>query len=433
MVLSGSDIDVFRGFLFAQQGIDASQTTAKEGVYVEGSAFNLPTGLSNETYQPSGGALGKINNLMYTEMPTKFGLVQSGDTFLDAITKVQQGGVWTQQYTLGVEDTDYDEDYEEEIEEEEEDGGIGEEEEDEDEDDEGDEDEDDGEGDEIILGDIEIYTVDQLNAIRNDLEGSYYLMADIDLTGINWEPIGTSDEPFTGIFDGNGFVIRNLQINRPDQDYAGLFGYNEGLLESVLLENVTVAGRDYTGGLVGYNAGEILNCSVSGTLVTGGNYVGGLVGYNSGSNAMVKESSAAINVQGSDYVGGFVGYAESGLLEQCNAFGNVTATGFAGAFEGQTGTAVLTNCTGTGTVTILAPTPTPTPTPAPSEGGVTIEIFIDNTTARVNGANVTLDQPATILNGRTVVPMRFVAENMGAIVDWDELARMVTVTKGGGN
>jgi phage baseplate assembly protein gpV len=61
--------------------------------------------------------------------------------------------------------------------------------------------------------------------------------------------------------------------------------------------------------------------------------------------------------------------------------------------------------------------------------GTSIEIIIDNPTARVSGGNVTLDQPATVLNGRTVVPARFIAENLGATVAWNESTRMVTVTR----
>ena len=68
---------------------------------------------------------------------------------------------------------------------------------------------------------------------------------------------------------------------------------------------------------------------------------------------------------------------------------------------------------------------------APAQSNATIEIFIDNLTARVNGTNVTLDQPATILNGRTVVPARFIAENLGATVGWDALSNKVTITWGG--
>jgi hypothetical protein len=66
------------------------------------------------------------------------------------------------------------------------------------------------------------------------------------------------------------------------------------------------------------------------------------------------------------------------------------------------------------------------------KGSTTIEIFIDNTTARVNGSSVTLDQPAVTLNGRTVVPARFIAENLGATVDWDDLAKKVTIVGSGG-
>ena len=49
--------------------------------------------------------------------------------------------------------------------------------------------------------------------------------------------------------------------------------------------------------------------------------------------------------------------------------------------------------------------------------------------ARINGEEVTLDQPAVILNDRTMTPARFVAEALGAKVDWDGLARKVTITK----
>ena len=53
-------------------------------------------------------------------------------------------------------------------------------------------------------------------------------MADIDLSSVeNWEPIGNDSTKFTGIFDGNGHVIKNMTINRPDTNYVGLFGYTD--------------------------------------------------------------------------------------------------------------------------------------------------------------------------------------------------------------
>lgn len=77
---------------------------------------------------------------------------------------------------------------------------------------------------------IVIRTAEELAKIGVDpnypLNGKYILMANIDLSGYsNWVPIGSNTKPFTGQFDGNGFIIKNLTINRPSTDYQGLFGY----------------------------------------------------------------------------------------------------------------------------------------------------------------------------------------------------------------
>jgi hypothetical protein len=58
-----------------------------------------------------------------------------------------------------------------------------------------------------------------------------------------------------------------------------------------------------------------------------------------------------------------------------------------------------------------------------------IEMWIDNPTAKVNGIDVTLLQPPTIVNNSTVTPARFVAETLGAQVDWDNDQRKVTITQ----
>ncbi|MBQ8837256.1 MAG: hypothetical protein IJ002_07105 [Clostridia bacterium] len=59
----------------------------------------------------------------------------------------------------------------------------------------------------------------------------------------------------------------------------------------------------------------------------------------------------------------------------------------------------------------------------------TIEITIGATTAKVNGQTVTLDAPAFIENSRTYLPVRFVAENLGATVAWDGATSTATLTK----
>ena len=57
-----------------------------------------------------------------------------------------------------------------------------------------------------------------------------------------------------------------------------------------------------------------------------------------------------------------------------------------------------------------------------------IVLRIGNPAATVNGSSVTLEQPATIIDGRTLVPLRFVGDALGAEVGWDGASRTVTIT-----
>ena len=58
-----------------------------------------------------------------------------------------------------------------------------------------------------------------------------------------------------------------------------------------------------------------------------------------------------------------------------------------------------------------------------------IEIYIDSDKAYVNGEEVILDSPAFIENDRTYTPVRFIAETLGVTVDWDEETQQVIITK----
>jgi len=57
----------------------------------------------------------------------------------------------------------------------------------------------------------------------------------------------------------------------------------------------------------------------------------------------------------------------------------------------------------------------------------TIILQIDNPTARVNNAPIVLSVPPVVIGGRTMVPVRFIAESLGAVVTWNESTRTVTV------
>ncbi|MCL1977751.1 MAG: peptidoglycan DD-metalloendopeptidase family protein [Candidatus Bathyarchaeota archaeon] len=197
-----------------------------------------------------------------------------------------------------------------------------------------------------------ISTASELDAIRNNLVRNYVLVANIDMTGINWTPIGTSTLPFVGILDGNGFEISNLTVNLPAQSYVGLFGYNKGTVKNLKLKDINITGKDYTGGLIGYNNGIIDNCAVMGdSSVTGGGCTGGFMGFNT--NGRVTGSRAASAVSGSTKSGGFVGSTNIGTIEKCFATGNVSATGvYSGGFAGYLDSyTVIEKCGASGNVT----------------------------------------------------------------------------------
>ena len=107
-----------------------------------------------------------------------------------------------------------------------------------------------------------ITTCTELQNIRNNLAGDYYLANDIDCSctsdwngGAGFEPIGTSGSKFTGTFDGKGYKITNLYINRPSTYNVGLFGStgSGSEIKNVSLEEVNVSGYMRVGGLVGFD------------------------------------------------------------------------------------------------------------------------------------------------------------------------------------
>ena len=153
------------------------------------------------------------------------------------------------------------------------------------------------------------------------------LDTDIDLTGKNWTPIGTSfSNKYTGTFDGGGHTIKGLTVTTNDQ-FVGLFGSigYAGTVKNVMMEDVQITSNrssGFAGGVAGYSDGTIENCSVSGS-VSGTVYVGGVVGAQWGGSITGCSSSAT--VKGTVDVGGVAGQTNSSAtLTACYATGNVT-------------------------------------------------------------------------------------------------------------
>ena len=147
----------------------------------------------------------------------------------------------------------------------------------------------------------------------------------IDLTGKDWTPIGTSfDNSYKGTFDGGGHTITGLTVTTNDQ-FVGLFGYlnRAGMVKNVVMEGIQITSNHMfgcTGGVVGYSWGTIENCSVSGS-VSGTDCVGGVVGSQKAGSIIGCSTSAT--VKGTHYVGGVAG-EKWGTMTACYATGNVT-------------------------------------------------------------------------------------------------------------
>ena len=179
-------------------------------------------------------------------------------------------------------------------------------------------------------GSYTVYNADGLLNVAELVNGgktdiNITLDKNIDLTGKDWTPIGTSyDNSYKGTFDGGGHTITGLTVTTYDK-YAGLFGWlnSAGTVKNVVMEGVQITNNHssgFAGGVVGNSWGTIENCSVSGS-VNGEVYVGGVVGKQT-SGSMTGCSSSA-TVKGTVNVGGVAGESW-GSMTACYATGNVT-------------------------------------------------------------------------------------------------------------
>jgi len=218
---------------------------------------------------------------------------------------------------------------------------------------------------------IEIRDWYDLNAMRDNLGGTYLLMNDLDSTtagyeelaseaanqGKGWQPIGTFIPQhryigFDGTFDGQGYEIRDLFINRPDEDDGvGLFGFVTvgGVIKNLAVMNADVTGYNNTGCLVGVNYhGTLINSYATGSVI-GDAGVGGLVGFSVSGN--VSNSYSTGSVTGEEDVGGLVGAIFFGTVNSSYSTGSVTGNARVGGLVGHSVRGNVSNSYSTGSIT----------------------------------------------------------------------------------
>ncbi len=204
---------------------------------------------------------------------------------------------------------------------------------------------------------INIYTIEDLDSIRNDLTGDHVLMNDLDFnsdssysdpankisytTGEGWDPV----QSFSGMFDGGGYTISNLFINTSSSSpEVGLF---EDISVSSSVFDVGLLGADISainankvGSLIGSSNGTVANCYSTGS-VAGSIWVGGLVGENY-DNGQITNSYSSVVTYGQDDVGGLAGYNKGDVIDSYST-GSVTGAGDVGGLIGLTDVGSVTD------------------------------------------------------------------------------------------
>jgi len=209
-------------------------------------------------------------------------------------------------------------------------------------------------GDGSMGNPYEIATLDNLywlSQTSSKWNKHFIQTADIDATATSsWDsnagfsPIGNTTTNFTGTYNGRGYNITNITINRPDTDFIGLFGRlnNKGEISNLGLTNINYTGRKYVGGIVGINSnGTIQKCYSTGTISsnTSDNWwakIGGIAGSNSGT---ISFCYGATDITSKSSMLGNLAGDNLGAISNCYSGGNVTGTdrGRVGGFVGENG------------------------------------------------------------------------------------------------
>jgi hypothetical protein len=203
-----------------------------------------------------------------------------------------------------------------------------------------------------------IGTPEHLLNIRDFYWAHFKQIADIDLgvapwnSGIGWEPIGNENIKFTGSYDGNGFVISNLTIRRPEQKWIGLFGFTRGSeMTDLVIHNVNISGEIFVGGLVGkMENSTVSNCKVDGT-ISGNWNIGGLVGEST-DMSIIQNSYTNVSVHCNNRnAGGLVGtHVWGSIVRDSYAVGTVNGSGSLGGLVGDHYNCSINNCFATGNI-----------------------------------------------------------------------------------
>lgn len=183
--------------------------------------------------------------------------------------------------------------------------------------------------------------------------------ADIDLTGVDYTPIGTDSKAFNANYDGDNFEVSGL---KPSTYTSGMFGITNGATISNLNLSVELnaSGDAFVGGLIGQAYSTVINnveIALSGTVTAGSPYVGGLVGYSINNQISDISVSGSITVhQSSSRVASVLGIANSNTLENIRSTVDIVAESseFIGGLFGEMSNTNVTDASYSGSMALTS-------------------------------------------------------------------------------
>ncbi len=168
---------------------------------------------------------------------------------------------------------------------------------------------------------VEIAIFDELNVVDPKKKQNYILTNDLDASGRSFTEIQLG----SSIFDGDGHVIRNL-----DLDHQSVFRYNLGLIRNLGIENIVVNGSP--GALLNTNNGTISNCFVIGSVECDSEMVGGIVSLNQGN---ILQCFTDVNIGRTAFGAGGIAGENHGCISECYTIGDAAGYSFVGGLVGK--------------------------------------------------------------------------------------------------
>ncbi len=194
-----------------------------------------------------------------------------------------------------------------------------------------------------------IYDLQNIAFNVDYLESSYLQTNDIDASitnswndGAGFIPIGNFSDKFEGYYDGQGFSINSLYINR-DGDEIGLFAWASNCtLTNINLLDVNITGIDKVASLVAFiTYSDVTDCNVNGS-VSGNSFTGALAAYLV--DVCMVDCSSSVDIEASGQHSGGLGKILYSTVSNCNFSGNIVGQSCTGGFAGTVASCNIDSC-----------------------------------------------------------------------------------------